>query len=82
MNPFRCWWRVTLNGYSMTSPSSQQSKFATFDDFDTTGINSAVAEPKIVIDGVYDLQGRRIDVDEKQLPSGMYIVNGKKVIKK
>ena len=82
VNPFRCWWRVTLNGYSMTSPSSQQSKFATFDDFDTTGINSAVAEPKIVIDGVYDLQGRRIDVDEKQLPSGMYIVNGKKVIKK
>lgn len=80
VNACKCWWRVTLNGSSV-----QQSKLAAFDefyDFGTTGINSAVAEPKLVIDGVYDLQGRRIDIDETQLPRGLYIKNGKKVIKK
>lgn len=37
------------------------------------------AEPKI--QGIYDLQGRKMSSDFNQLPSGIYIVNGKKVKK-
>ena len=35
------------------------------------------------VSGVYDLQGRKITVSEKQntLPHGIYIINGKKVVK-
>ena len=31
---------------------------------------------------IYDLSGRKLDVDLKQLPKGLYIINGKKVMAK
>ena len=47
---------------------------------DVTGIESAEADvPYMHTDAVYDLSGRRI-ADVENLKSGIYIVNGKKVV--
>ena len=47
---------------------------------DVTGIESAEADvPYMLTDAVYDLSGRRI-ADVENLKSGIYIVNGKKVV--
>ena len=32
--------------------------------------------------GVFTIDGIRMDVDEKDLPAGLYIIDGKKIIKK
>lgn len=44
----------------------------------TTGISSIVDEQFKV--GVYDLSGRKLDIKRGQLGSGVYIVNGNKVV--
>ena len=53
-------------------------------DFDaefTTAINDVESES--VINGIYDLTGRRIATDDfNSLPRGLYIVNGKKIYKR
>lgn len=46
---------------------------------DFTGIESAEAVPYMPTDAVYDLSGRRI-TNTDNLKSGIYIVNGKKVV--
>ncbi|MBQ8542524.1 MAG: hypothetical protein IJ436_03520 [Bacteroidaceae bacterium] len=45
---------------------------------DTTGINSVVEEVAPVVEGIYDLMGRKYDAITAP---GIYIVNGKKVVK-
>lgn len=47
-----------------------------------TGINAVDAE-KLGNAGVYNMQGVRVgNADMKQLPAGVYIINGKKVVKR
>ncbi|MBQ9092761.1 MAG: hypothetical protein IJY03_02005 [Prevotella sp.] len=47
-----------------------------------TGINAVDAE-KLDNAGVYNMQGVRVgNADMKQLPAGVYIINGKKVVKR
>lgn len=36
----------------------------------------------VTIGGIYDMNGRKLDVRQEQLPEGMYIMDGKKVLKK
>lgn len=58
-------------------PTTNAREFIGFDDDSTTtGINS-IDNGQQTYDNVYDLQGRRV----AQPAKGMYIVNGKKVIK-
>ena len=73
----RCWWSISdaMGVKSITS----NAKTMFFDD-ETTGVKNV--ETRINIEGIYDLQGRKIDMKQSDLPEGMYIVNGKKVIKK
>lgn len=85
-NPCRCWWRINLAG-SNGGQSTQQSKmmpFSTFEDENgnVTAIEDVQKEPRFVIDAIYDLQGRRIEIEQEELPAGLFIVNGKKVIVK
>jgi len=79
----RCWWTVRdASGIRIPTeidPDSNAKAMFFFDD-ETTGINNV--ETRINIEGIYDLQGRKIDVKQSDLPQGMYIVNGKKFIKK
>jgi hypothetical protein len=55
--------------------------FQGFFDDETTKVKD-VEDSRVVIGGIYDLQGRKLDIDESELPQGLYIVNGKKVVVK
>ena len=50
----------------------------------TDGIESISLMPvnPASITGVYDLSGRRLDISVEELPKGLYIVDGKKLLKK
>ena len=75
----RCWWRLEVNN-TKTDGSMAPAKSSKFFDFDeTTGINNI--ENRIRIEGIYDMQGRKLDIKQSELPQGLYIVNGKKVVK-
>ncbi|SFW24446.1 Chitobiase/beta-hexosaminidase C-terminal domain-containing protein [Prevotellaceae bacterium HUN156] len=60
--------------YLSTSASATSRDFLGFED-DVTGINEVKGQ-KNVVEGVYDLQGRKVVTPSK----GLYIVNGKKVV--
>lgn len=74
----RCWW--TISDATGVKSNTSNAKTMFFDDPETTGIKNV--ETRINIEGIYDLQGRKIDVKQSDLPEGMFIVNGKKLIKK
>lgn len=48
---------------------------------DDTAIDDVVSVPARDVKGVYDLSGRRVNDDVNSLPKGIYIVNGRKVVK-
>ena len=48
---------------------------------DATSINSIVNEQRTTDNNVYDLSGRRVEKIKSSLKRGIYIVNGRKVIK-
>lgn len=52
-----------------------------FGDDETTGIENIVTPTAISNQKVYNLNGQYVGNDLKAMPKGMYIVNGKKVIK-
>jgi len=65
---------ITLTSISALAEAARGANFISFED-ETTGINSFTSTQN---DGVvYDLQGRKV----AQPTKGLYIVNGKKVIK-
>ncbi|MBR0526250.1 MAG: leucine-rich repeat protein [Prevotella sp.] len=76
----RCYWTINMDGVRIdaTMAPSKSSRFFIDDEVD----NIDGIEKRINIAGIYDLQGRKLDIDQDELPQGLYIVNGKKVIKK
>ena len=62
-----------------TQVSAKPASQRFFDD-ETTGIDNI--ETKVVIDAIYDLNGHKLNVKPEELPQGMFIINGKKVINK
>lgn len=48
-----------------------------------TFVNELKAEPQTApsLKGIYTLSGMRLDCEESELPKGIYIINGKKVVK-
>ena len=46
------------------------------------GISSATASPDVVSTGIYTLQGVRLAGKFENLPAGVYIVDGRKMVKK
>ena len=73
-----CWWTVEAEG--MKQNSTMGAKKNIIDDGSTTSIDGV--ESKFVIDAIYDLNGRKLDIDYDELNKGLYIINGKKVVKK
>ena len=74
----RCWWTIEAEGMKTNSSATPNAKgFSFFDD--ATGIDNV--ETRIAIEAIYDLNGRKIDIDPASLPKGIYIKNGKKYIK-
>ena len=74
----RCWWTIETAGVKSNASASPEAKgFSFFDE--ATGIDDV--ETRIVIDAIYDLNGRKIDIDPASLPKGLYIKNGHKYFK-
>ncbi len=78
---FRCFWQVNIDNVVDVSAKSTLDMMSYFWD-ETDGVEKIERQPEIVIDGVYDLQGRKLNINQSNLPQGLYIVNGKKVVKK
>ena len=75
----RCWWRFEEGGVPVDA-NGAKAFMSTIDD-ETTDINH-VQQPRFVIDGVYDLNGRKIsdvEFESQSHQKGIYVVNGKKV---
>lgn len=72
----RCFWTVNMEGLRV--PAAVGAKKGFFDD-ESTDIGTmtiAVEDPS----EVYDLSGRRVDASMESLKSGIYVVNGKKMV--
>lgn len=77
--PTRCYWSINVEGVKSDgemAPSKQNNIF----DYIPNGIDEV--ETRVVIKGIYDLNGRKLDINPADLPQGMFIVNGKKVLVK
>lgn len=75
----RCYWSINVEGVKSDgemAPSKQNNIF----DYIPNGIDEV--ETRVVIKGIYDLNGRKLDINPADLPQGMFIVNGKKVLVK
>lgn len=75
----RCWWTISVDGINMSNTNAKT--FQDFFDDETTKVKD-VEDSRVVIGGIYDLQGRKLDIEESELPQGLYIVNGKKMVVK
>ena len=69
-----------LRAYFIINGNGGQAKI-NFGDDETTGIENIVTPTAISNQKVYNLNGQYVGNDLKAMPKGMYIVNGKKVIK-
>lgn len=59
--------------------SNSPSNISIFVDGETTDIDAASVLAPQVVEGIYDLQGRKMNGDLNSLQKGIYIVNGKKM---
>ena len=79
---FRCYWRIWLEGEAQDATGSAKSGFFTFVDDETTAIEQPESNISIEIGNIYDLNGRKLDVKKEELPKGLFIIDGKKVMVK
>ncbi len=78
---FRCYWRIWLEGEAQDAGAGAKSAFFRFaDDDETTGIEQTESNISIEIGNIYDLNGRKMDLKKENLPKGLFIINGKKVM--
>ena len=79
VKPCRCYWSISVDGIKSASyGGAAKQSFFMFDE--TTGIDKVDAVQVNI--SIYDLNGRKLNVSENELPRGLYIVNGKKVLVK
>jgi len=74
---FRCYWKIDVD--NVKSGNAKGFSYA-WDADGSTAISGVEAEPARVTYDVYDLGGRRVATGN--MPSGLYIINGKKVLVK
>ncbi len=78
---FRCYWRIWLEGEAQDAGAGAKSAFFSFaDDDETTGIEQTESNISIEIGNIYDLNGHKMDLKKEDLPKGLFIINGKKVM--
>ncbi len=80
IRPFRCYWRIWLKGEAQDAGAGSKTTFFRFaDDNETTGIEQV--DSKIDIEfGIYDMNGRKLNLKKEELPKGLFIINGKKIM--
>ena len=81
---FRCYWRIWLEGEAQDAAAGAKTGFFTFvdEDNETTAIEQPESNISIEIGNIYDLNGRKLDVKKEDLPKGLFIIDGKKVMVK
>ena len=68
---------VQINNIMFVTPQGEAVNFDSLTDNVVTSINDIeTSEPE----EIYDLSGRKMNVCREQLPKGVYIINGKKVV--
>jgi len=83
VRPFRCYWRIWLEGEARPDAvAGAKSGFFTFVDDETTAIEQPESNISIEIGNIYDINGRKLDINRKDLPKGLFIIDGKKVMVK
>ena len=83
IKPFRCYWRIWLKGEAQNAGAGAKTAYFRFaDDNETTGIEQVDSKINIEISGIYDMNGRKLDVKKEDLPKGIFIIDGKKVMVK
>ncbi len=82
VKPFRCYWRIWLKGEAQDAGAGAKSAFFTFvdDESTPTGIDQTETKIAIEIGNIYDLNGRKLDLKKEDLPKGLFIIDGKKVM--
>ena len=78
----RCFWQVLIDNVVDVSSKSSLDMMSYFWGDETNGVKNVERQPEIVVDGIYDMQGRKLNINQADLPQGLFIVNGKKVVKK
>ena len=63
--------------YACVVPAPDTDKLT----IELTDVENVVVNNPVVKKGIYTLTGQYLGLDESSLPQGMYIINGKKVIK-
>ena len=75
----RCWWTIDVNGIPDQGTMGAKNSSIFVDD-ETSDINDI--DYRVTIGGIYDLNGRKLNVAPEDLPQGIFIVNGKKYVVK
>lgn len=86
LKAFRCWFELTSATdatSSTTAPAKDVTLFIDGVNTDVTSIDGITLDTQLSASGVYNLYGQRLrpGTSLEGLPSGIYIVNGKKVKK-
>jgi hypothetical protein len=73
-----CAWAMPSadNSCTVSAPDTDKITYV----FSKTAVDNIVVTP-IVKTGIYTITGQYLGTDESNLPQGLYIINGKKVIK-
>lgn len=66
----------TVDEYMKTSWFSVEINFTE----DESGIENVLPDKTTGRPGIYTIQGVKLDCEEKDLPSGIYVINGKKIL--
>ena len=78
---FRCYWRIWLDGEAQDA-GAKSGFFTLIDDDQTNGIEQPDSNISIEIGNIYDMNGRKLDIKKEDLPKGLFIIDGKKVMVK
>ena len=80
IGPCRCWWTIEDGDHISQNGTMGAKAAGLFGDDEATGIDELPT--RVVIDAIYDLNGRKMNLKAEELPQGLYIINGKKVLNK
>lgn len=78
--------KVKVNGEAIDATDGvysfvvEDNTSVTITDAKMSGVDSIVADDDVTVKGVYNLQGIRLDASAENLPAGLYIIDGKKVV--